>query len=189
MEGLKFVLTIGDLGCFSSTLDGESDPLIVPRLLLPKIDSGILGAGGDISSGVGSSGAGIGGRELGFGEIGGVIEGTGGICVRDGTSITRGNAAVNGLKRENVSENLLEPAHSTGDLIAVMLAGEAGELSTKTGDEGAEDTRLIALFCGKTVMPHLLVGRAGAGVSSGGVTGEPGSNGGEGSGTASSTDF
>lgn len=186
---------MGDLGCFSSTLTGESDSLIVPKLLIPKAVSDVCDAEGDVSApilGAVSSGVGTGGRALRFGGIGGAVEGTGGVCVRvegrDEISITHGNEAENGLMRGNASEILLESLHSTGDLIAIMLPGEAGQLSRKTGDEGADEARLIVLFGGKTVMPHLLVGRTGTGVSSGGVTGEFGSDGGEGSGTAASTD-
>lgn len=159
---------MGDLGSFSSTLTGESDSLIVP-----KVVSGTFDAKGNISAP--PSAVGIGGRGLCFGGTGG------------GTSIPCGNEAINGLISESASEILLESLRSTGDLIAMMLVGEAGGVSRKIGDEGAEDIRLIALSCGKTVMPHLLVGRASAGVSSGGVIGEHGSDGGEDGETTEST--
>ena len=122
----------------------------------------------------------------------GVVGGTGGVCVRvegrGGISIICGNKVVNGLIRKNASEILLKSLRSAGVLMVAALVGEAGELSKEAGDEGVEDTRLIALFCGKTVMPHLLVGRTGAGISDCGVTGELGSDGGVG-GTTMSTDF
>lgn len=137
-------------------------------------------------SGIASSDFGTGGRELGTGEVGGVIEGTGGVCLwiggTGGTSVSCGNETVNGVIKESASEILFESLRSTGDFIAVILMGEAGALSKGIGDEGAEDTRLITLFWGKTIMPHLLTGRTGAGVNSGGVTGEVGSDGGGGSG-------
>ena len=138
-----------------------------------------------------SSGFGGGDRGQGFCGIGGLIEGTGGICFgiegTGGRALSRGNEAVNGLASEHASGIFLESPHSSGDLIAIMLVGELGALS-EIGDDGAEDTRLIALLSGNTVIPHLLVGRAGAGVSRGGVTGETGSDGG-GVRVASSTDF
>lgn len=122
-----------------------------------------------------------GGRGWGFcagGGIGSLIEGRGtshcvGIGGTGGTSVSCGNDTAKGLMREKASDILSEFLHSTGDLIAMMLVGEVGTLSKEVGDAGAEETRLIALVCGKTVMPHLLTGRAGAGVNSG----EPGSDG------------
>jgi len=79
---------------------------------------------------------------------------------------------VNGLTRETA-----ESLRSTGDLIAIILVGETGAVSREIGDEGAEDTRPTTPSRGKTVIPHLLVGRIGAGVNSSGVVGENGSNG------------
>lgn len=112
----------------------------------------------------------MGDRELGTEGIG-----AGGACVRiggaSGSSVSCGNDIVNGVIKENTSEILFESLHSSGDFIAIMLVGETGVLSKEIGDEGAEDTRLITLFSGKTAIPHLLTGRAGAGVSSG-VTGD-----------------
>lgn len=123
-------------------------------------------------SGAGSSSVETSDGELGLGGIERPIWGTGRVCVRvegrNETSITCGSEATNGFIRENASEILFESFRPTG------LVGEAGELLTKVGDEGAEDIRLITLFCGKTAIPHLLTGRTGAGVRSGGVTGESG---------------
>ena len=98
------------------------------------------------------------------GEIGGLTEGTRGIAGTGGTSFSCGNETAESLR-------------STGDLIAIMLVGETCVLSREIGDEGAEDTRPTTLSRGKTVIPHLLVGRTGAGVNSSGVIGETGSNG------------
>ena len=127
---------------------------------------------------VGSSDFGAGGGELDTGGVGGVVcvgvEGAG------GTFLSCGNETVSGVIKENASEVLFGSFRSTGDFIAMMLVGEAGPLSKRIGDEGAEDTRLIALFSGKTVIPHLLAGRAGAGVDNGGVTEEFRSGGGGG---------
>ena len=134
----------------------------------------------------------IGSRELRVGGIGSRIEGTGGVCVEiEGTgrtSVSCGLETVNGLIRENASENL-ESLHSTGDLIAMMLVGETGALPKEVGDGGAEDTRLSVLSCGKTDTPHLLVGRTGSGVSSGGVIGRLGSGGGLGGDTIALAGF
>lgn len=91
-----------------------------------------------------------------------------------GTSVPSGNETTNGLMKENGSEILFEFLRSTGDLMAMMLVGDMGE---EFGDAGAEDTRLIVLVWGNTVMPHLLTGRTGAGVNKAGVTGEGGGGG------------
>lgn len=146
---------------------------------------GIIDIDRDISalaSGAGSSDAWAGGWELGVVGVGSFIKGTGGVCARiggrGGTSFSCGNEGANALINENASEILLESLHSTGDLIAMILVGEGRALSKAIGDEGAEDTRLIVLSCGKTETPHLLVGRSGAGVSSGGEIGELGDIGG-----------
>ena len=114
---------MGDLGCFSSALTGESDSLTVPEWPFPKVFSTPLPEAE-------SSGVGTGGRGVVFGGIIGVIERAEGVCakVKGGTSITCGNEAISGLMRENASEILLESVHSTGDLIAMMLVGENGGL-------------------------------------------------------------
>jgi len=129
-------------------------------------------------------GGGTGGRELGIGGIRGLIKGTGGIHAGGigGTGGTSRGEAVNGVIREYISESLFESPRSTGDLIAMILVGEMGASSKEIGEDGAEDTRLMTLSCGNTDIPHLLAGRAGAGVNSGGVTGELASDGGEGGG-------
>ena len=154
---MRFTLTWGDRGCFSSLL------------FLPKV---ILGDNSASTSGAESSGA---------GGSGGFIEGVGGISLgiggTDGTSIPCGDEAMNGLIRENASDSLFESLRSTGDLTAVVFVGEKIALSKEIGDEGAEDTGLIILSCGKTVIPHLLTERMGAGVNRGCVSGEVGSDG------------
>jgi len=123
---------------------------------------------------------GTGGKEAGTGGIRSVIEGGGtthaGIRGTGGASDS-GNPTAKGVMRERGSETL----RSTGDLIAMVLVGEMGELLKTSGDTGAEDTRLIVLVCGNIVIPHLLAGRSGAGLSRAGVTGDFGS-GGEGEG-------
>ena len=126
---------------------------------------------------------GTGGKETGTGGIRSVIEGGGsthaGIGGTGGVSDSFGNATAKGVMRERGSEIL--SLRSTGDLMAMMLVGEMGELLKTIGDTGAEDTRLIVLVCGKIVIPHLLAGRRGAGLNRAGVTGDFGS-GGEGEG-------
>lgn len=141
-----------------------------------RVTSALMSSGADIRS--------AGGGELGTGGTVGSIEGSGGICVGIGGTgripVSCGNETANEFIRENALDVLPESLHSTGDLIAMILEGEAGELSKEIGDEGAEDTRLITVFCGKTAIPHLLAGRTGAGVNNGGVTGGLGSGGGGG---------
>jgi len=159
---LGFNLILGDRGCFS----------LPPKAIL---DSSASTSEAE-SSVVGRNNGG-----LGVGESGGLIEGIGGT---DGTFVSCGNEATNGLTRENPSDNPFESLHSTGDLTATMLAGE---LTKEIGDEGAEDTHLITLFCGKTVIPHLLTGRMGAGVNKGCIIGEV-ESGGEAGWIATSTD-
>lgn len=166
---------------------GESDSLMISStlpFLRVTLDRGrYISASG---SRVEPSNVWTGSHELCVGGIGTRIEGTGGACVgieeRGETSVSCDHEIVNGLIKENASE-ILESLHSTGDLIAMMLVGEGGTLPKETGDGGAEDTRLSALSCGKTDIPHLLVGRTGSGVSSGGVTGGLGSGGRVGGGT------
>lgn len=80
--------------------------------------------------------------------------------------------AIKGLRRENVSEILRESLRSTGDFMAMMLVRDVGPSSKEIGDCGTEDVCPMSLLCGKTIMPHLLTGRIGTGVNSGGVTGE-----------------
>jgi hypothetical protein len=171
-------LTWGDRGCFSSPPASEFDSLIVPRLVsLPNV---IFDTERDVSTSIpGTRSSGV----VAAGGVGGLIEGTGEVSVRV-VSDPCGNETVNGLIR-GTAECLFKSLCSTGDLVAIMLAGETGALSNEIGDEGAEDTRLITLSFGKTVIPHLLVGRTGAGVNSGGVVGETGSVGGDGRITAS----
>ena len=168
------VLVWGDRGCSSSDFAGESDSSIVTRLLFsPKVVLDTFDTERDIPMSISrttSSDFWMGDRELGTEGIG-----AGGTCVRiggaSGSSVSCGNEIVNGVIKENTSEILFESLHSSGDFMAIMLVGETGVLSKEIGDEDAEDTRLITLFSGKTAIPHLLTGRAGAGVSSG-VTGD-----------------
>jgi hypothetical protein len=175
-------LTCGDRSCFPSASAGESGPLNATRLSSPKARFDTERVISALMSGADIRGAGCG--ELSTGETRGLIEGSGGICVEIGGTggmfVSCGNETANEFIRENTLDALPESLHSTGDLIAMILVGEVGELSKEIGDEGAEDTRLITLFCGKIAIPHLLVGRIGAGVNNGGVTGGFGSGGGGG---------
>jgi hypothetical protein len=176
MDDLGFVLTRGDAGCPSSALTEESDSLTVPRsLFFPSVVFGIWYEISALVSRAGSSGVRMGGSGLGVGGMDRFTKGIGGV---GGRSASCGKEAVNGLKSENLSEPLREPLHSTGDLIAIILVGELGPSLKETGDEGADETRLITLFCGKTIIPHLLTGRTGDGVNNSGVTGEGGPGGG-----------
>ena len=157
----------------------ELEFLIVSRLplFLPNVILDIFDAERDSSTSISGTES---STVWAAGEIRGLIEGTtGGISIgiagTGGTS--RGIETVNGVIRET-AESLFESLCSTGDLIAIMLVEETGTLSEEIGDEGTEDTRLLILSCGKTDIPHLLAGRTGAGVNSGGVAGETGSDGG-----------
>jgi len=177
-ETLEFGLTWEDRCCFPPDFTGGSETSIATTSLpLPKVIVDFAGVEWDILALISIMGVWrVGGKETGTGGIRSVIQGGGsthaGIGGTGGAFDSSGNATVRGVMRERGSEILFESLCSTGDLIAMMLVREMGELLKLIGDAGAEDTRLIVLVCGKIVIPHLLAGRRGAGLNRAGVIGE-----------------
>ena len=182
-EILGFGLAWEDRRCFPPDFTGRSETSIATApLSLPRVVSDIAGVERDILALISITGpSGAGGKETGTGGIRSVIQGGGsthsGSGGTGGGSDSCGNATAKGVMKARGSEILFESLRSTGDLIAMMLVGEIGELLKVIGDAGAEDTRLIVLDCGKIIIPHLLAGRRGAGLNRTGVTGDFGSDG------------